>query len=215
VGNAINPKPGRRETARDCEVSMSTFAKLIYHVVFATKRRTPLIKGELQTRLYDYLGGIIRGRSGHLVEVGGVADHIHLLVHLSPKFAVSDVIRDIKGSSSAWVNLEKLSEQHFEWQKGYSAFTVSFSGNDSVQNYIRKQEEHHQRRFLRKNTSNSSNDIRSNLNDAICLKTNITVDAPAVFTALVRLRLANPRLKPGATRFRRKWQFEFSHSRNA
>ena len=146
VGNAINPKPGRRGTAKDCEVSMSTFTKLIYHVVFATKCRTPLIKGELQTRLYDYLGGIIRGRSGHLVEVGGVADHIHLLVHLSPKFAVSDVIRDIKGSSSAWVNSEKLSEQHFEWQKGYGAFTVSFSGNDSVQNYIRKQEEHHQRR---------------------------------------------------------------------
>jgi REP element-mobilizing transposase RayT len=97
---------------------MSTFTKLVYHVAFETKWRSPLITRELKTRLYEYLGGIIRGKSGHLVEVGGVADHIHLLVHLSPKFAVSDVVREFKGSSSAWVNTEKLSEQHFEWQKG-------------------------------------------------------------------------------------------------
>ena len=125
---------------------MSTFTKLLYHVVFATKWRSPLITGELQPRLYDYLGGIIRSKNGHLVEIGGVADHIHLLVHLSPRFAVSDVIRDIKGSSSAWVNAEKLVEQHFEWQKGYGAFTVSYSGSDAVQNYIRNQEEHHRQR---------------------------------------------------------------------
>ena len=125
---------------------MSTFTKLNYHIVFATKRRSPLIIGELQTRLYEYLGGIIRAKSGHLVEVGGVADHIHLLAQLSPKFAISDVIRDIKGSSSAWVNAEKLSQQHFEWQKGYGAFTVSYSSCGSVQNYIRNQEEHHRRR---------------------------------------------------------------------
>lgn len=124
---------------------MSTFTKLNYHIVFATKRRSPLITAELQTRLYEYIGGIIRAKSGHLVEVGGVADHIHLLAHLSPKFAISDVIRDIKGSSSAWVNAEKLSEQHFEWQKGYGAFTVSYSSSGSVQNYIRNQEEHHRR----------------------------------------------------------------------
>lgn len=125
---------------------MSTFTKLNYHIVFATKRRSPLITAELQTRLYEYLGGIIRAKGGHLVEVGGVADHIHLLAHLSPKFAISDVIRDIKGSSSAWVNAEKLSEQHFEWQKGYGAFTVSYTNSGSVQNYIRNQEEHHRRK---------------------------------------------------------------------
>ncbi|MCA9050829.1 MAG: transposase [Planctomycetaceae bacterium] len=80
------------------------------------------------------------------MEVGGVADHVHLLVHLAAKFSVSDVIREIKGSSSAWVNAEKLCESHFEWQKGYGAFTVSYSASDSVQSYIRRQEEHHRKR---------------------------------------------------------------------
>jgi REP element-mobilizing transposase RayT len=146
VGFGIHSKSIRRGTAGDKEVSMSTFTKLVYHIVFATKWRSPLITEELQTRLYEYLGGIIRGKSGHLVEVGGVADHIHLLVHLSPKFAVSDVVREVKGSSSAWVNSEKLLQQHFEWQKGYGAFTVSYSASDSVQNYICNQEEHHRHR---------------------------------------------------------------------
>lgn len=125
---------------------MSTFTKLTYHIVFSTKHRTPLITNDLQTRLYEYIGGIIRAKNGHLTEVGGVADHVHLLTHLSPKFSVSDTIRDIKGSSSAWVNAEGLSRKHFEWQKGYGAFTVSHSNSGSVQNYISNQEEHHRRR---------------------------------------------------------------------
>lgn len=125
---------------------MSTFTKLLYHVVFATKSRTPFITAELRPRLYDYLGGIIRAKGGHLVQVGGIADHIHLLLHLSPRFAVSDVIRDIKGSSSAWVNSEKLLKLHFEWQKGYGAFTVSYTNCDAVQKYILNQEDHHRQR---------------------------------------------------------------------
>lgn len=125
---------------------MSTFTKLTYHIVFATKHRTPLITDDLQTRLYEYIGGIVRAKKGHLIEVGGVADHIHLLTHLSPKFSISDTIRDIKGSSSAWVNAEKRSEHHFEWQKGYGAFTVSYSNCDAVQKYIQNQEEHHRQR---------------------------------------------------------------------
>ncbi len=101
---------------------------------------------DLQTRLYEYIGGIVRAKKGHLIEVGGVADHIHLLTHLSPTFSISDTIRDIKGSSSAWVNAEKISEKHFEWQKGYGAFTVSYSNCDAVQKYIQNQEEHHRQR---------------------------------------------------------------------
>ncbi len=122
---------------------MSTFTKLTYHIVFATKHRTPLITDDLQTRLYKYVGGIIRAKKGHLIELGGVADHIHLLTHLSPKFSISDTTRDIKGSSSAWVNSDGPSDQHFEWQKGYGAFTVSYSNCHAVQRYIQNQTEHH------------------------------------------------------------------------
>ncbi len=125
---------------------MSTFTKLTYHIVFATKHRAPMITNDIQGRLYEYIGGIIRAKNGHLIEIGGVTDHVHIATHLSPKFAVSDVIRDIKGSSSMWMNSEKLAQGHFEWQKGYGAFTVSHSNLDSVQRYIQNQEEHHRRR---------------------------------------------------------------------
>lgn len=133
---------------------MSTFTKLTYHIVFATKHRTPLITDALQTRLYDYIGGIIRAKKGHLIEVGGIADHIHLLTHLSPKFSISDTIRDSKGSSSAWVNDEKLIEQHFEWQKGYGAFTVSYANCDTVQKYIQNHAEHHRVRTFEEESIN-------------------------------------------------------------
>ncbi len=71
---------------------MSTFTNLIYHIVFSTKHRHPLIVGDFQKRLYEYIGGIIRTQDGNLIEIGGIEDHIHLLVNLSPKKTVSDSI---------------------------------------------------------------------------------------------------------------------------
>lgn len=111
---------------------MSPFTKLTYHIVFATKHRKPMITGEIQSRLYEYIGSIIRAKNGFLIKIGGITDHVHIAAHLSPKFAVSDVMRDIKGSSSMWVNSERLARVHFEWQKGYGAFTVSHSNVESV-----------------------------------------------------------------------------------
>jgi REP element-mobilizing transposase RayT len=122
---------------------MSTFTKLSYHLVFATKHRAPIISTAFQSRLYEYIGGIICAKNGHILEIGGVADHLHIAANLSPKIAVSDVIRDIKGGSSSWINTEKVAPAHFDWQRGYAAFTVSQSNLESVLLYIRNQEEHH------------------------------------------------------------------------
>ena len=123
---------------------MSTFTKLTYHVVFSTKYRLPLIQTELQKRLYEYIGGIIHAQNGHLIEIGGVEDHIHLLANLSPTKAISDSIREVKANASKWSN--ELSDQtsRFEWQKGNGAFTVSYSQIESVRHYIQNQREHHQ-----------------------------------------------------------------------
>ena len=79
---------------------MSTFNKLAYHIVFSTKYRQPIIHPKLQTRLYDYIGGVICEQKNHLFEIGGIEDHVHLLTTLSPAKAVSDAIRQIKASSS-------------------------------------------------------------------------------------------------------------------
>ena len=83
---------------------MSTFTKLSYHIVFSTKHRSKLIAESFCERLYEYIGGIIRAKNGHLIEIGGIEDHIHILANLSPTKSISDTIRDIKANSSKWKN---------------------------------------------------------------------------------------------------------------
>lgn len=83
---------------------MGTFTKLTYHVVFSTKYRKPLIAEEIRGRLYEYIGGIVRGLNGHLIEIGGIADHVHLVANLSPATALSASIRDIKANACRWAN---------------------------------------------------------------------------------------------------------------
>lgn len=125
---------------------MGSFTQLTYHVVFATKYRTPSIAEEVRDRLYEYVGGILHAKEGHLIEIGGVSDHVHILARLSPSLAVSDVVRDIKANSSKWYNDQRSSRPVFEWQKGYGAFTVSYSRIEEVRDYIRAQKEHHRTR---------------------------------------------------------------------
>lgn len=112
--------------------------------MFSTKYRRSLIMTTLQKRLYEYIGGIIRAQNGHLIEIGGIEDHIHLLANLSPTKAVSDAIRDIKANTSKWINELPDQTSRFDWQKGYGAFSVSYSQIASVCCYIQNQREHHQ-----------------------------------------------------------------------
>ena len=122
---------------------MGSFTQLTYHIVFATKYRKPWIRKNIQEELYRYIGGILRDKKGSTLEIGGVADHVHILARLSPTLAVADVIREVKGSSSKWLHEQHASHQGFEWQKGYGAFTVSYDRAGTVSNYIRNHEEHH------------------------------------------------------------------------
>lgn len=124
---------------------MSSFAILIYHIVFSTKNRVPSITPDLKESLYDYLGGIIRSEGGILLEVGGVADHVHLVAKLKPVVAVAAALRVIKSNSSRWVNDTAGRNERFEWQVGYAAFSVSESQVEAVRRYVRNQEEHHKK----------------------------------------------------------------------
>ncbi len=120
----------------------STLTNLLYHVVFSTKGRAPLITGVIREPLYRYIGGIIKNQRGALIEIGGVADHVHLLARFPASKAVSDMLRDLKSDSSGWINQEGRHER-FGWQTGYGAFTVSQSQVGTVRRYIQRQEEHH------------------------------------------------------------------------
>ena len=125
---------------------MGTFHRLTCHVVFGTRFREPLIQPALRERLYEYMGGTIRGLKGHLLEIGGVEDHVHLLLAFTPNMVISDLVRDLKANSAKWLNEQQLLRGRFAWQKGYAVFTVSYSHIESVRKYIQNQVEHHRRR---------------------------------------------------------------------
>ena len=124
---------------------MSTYASLNYHVIFSTKYRKPRIDAAWQEELFAYIGGIIRGEKGHLIEIGGTPEHTHILAGFHPTKSVSEMLQHIKGNSSKWLNSEKRLQMKFEWQAGYGAFTVSMSQVPSVRKYIQGQEQHHRK----------------------------------------------------------------------
>lgn len=124
---------------------MSTFSNLLYHIIYSTKYRKSTIRPDWQDDLYGYVGGIVRDQKGTLLKIGGVEDHVHLLVKLSPAIAISDVLRKIKSNSSKWINERRDVSRKFEWQSGYAAFSVSESQMPSVADYIANQAEHHRR----------------------------------------------------------------------
>lgn len=123
-----------------------TYTNLSYHLVFSTKDRQPLISKSAQPKLYAYIGGIIRDLKGEMLAIGGVEDHVHILCRLGTAVALADALRQIKGSSSRWVNEELKLGRKFAWQTGYGAFSVSQSKTANVERYIAEQEDHHRKR---------------------------------------------------------------------
>jgi REP element-mobilizing transposase RayT len=120
-----------------------SLACLHVHIVFSTKRREPFITPDLAPRLYSYLGGAARRADSPLIAVGGIADHVHLLVSLGRQTCVADLVRDVKANSSAWVHETFPEHTRFAWQAGYGAFAVSKSNVEAVKLYIARQEKHH------------------------------------------------------------------------
>ena len=126
----------------------STHLSLHYHAVFSTKERAPLIATPWRTRLHEYIGGVVRGLEGTPLHIGGVEDHIHMLLGLKATHCIANIIREIKKASTSWVR-EQIGTRAFHWQDGYGAFTVSRTNLLNVADYIRTQEEHHRRRTFR------------------------------------------------------------------
>jgi REP element-mobilizing transposase RayT len=120
-----------------------SFRKHYFHLIWSTRGRKPFLTSDIVIRLYPYIGSIVKERSGHLIEIGGMPDHIHLLIEMSFLDNFSSVIRDIKASTSLWIHKNFAHMDDFAWQEGYGSFSVSYSVLDSVQKYVRNQEQHH------------------------------------------------------------------------
>ena len=118
-----------------------THTNLIYHIVFSTQERRPLLKPEIRKELFAYMGGLIKEKKGKPIIINGTDDHAHVLASFPPDVSVSDAMRFVKANSSRW--MKKRFGKPFAWQKGFGAFGVSRSNVNAVAKYVRDQETHH------------------------------------------------------------------------
>ena len=123
----------------------NTYTKIYLHIVFSVKGRENLIQKKWKEELYKYICGIVNGKEQKVYAIGGVGDHIHLLVSIKPNIALSDLVRDIKSNSSKWINDKGYNIGKFQWQEGFGAFSYAQSQLDTVITYINNQEQHHQK----------------------------------------------------------------------
>ncbi len=120
-----------------------SYVSSYFHCVFSTKDRRRLITPELQARLWPFLGGIARQNKMKALEIGGVEDHVHLLLSLPATMPVAKAMQLIKAGSSKWIHDTFPAHRLFAWQEEYGAFSVSVSQLDKTMQYIRRQPEHH------------------------------------------------------------------------
>lgn len=123
-----------------------TYSQILLHTVFSTKRRATLITPAIQPRLYDYIGGIVRAEKGSIYAIGGMSDHLHLLLRWRTDATIADLMRTVKARSSVWVHRTFSDAAAFSWQEGYAVFSVSKSAEPDVKAYIENQAEDHKKR---------------------------------------------------------------------
>ena len=127
----------------------NTYTQIHIHFVFAVKFRHGIIQSKWKEDLYKYITGIIQNNNHKLLAINGMSDHIHILIGLRPAQSISDLMKEVKQSSSKWINENKLTNGHFEWQEGYGAFSYSKSQISQVINYIQNQEIHHKKKTFK------------------------------------------------------------------
>ena len=121
----------------------NTYTQLYIQFVFAVKYREAMLLTSFKTELHQYIGGIINHNKHKLLAINGMPDHLHVLISMKQSQSMSELMQDIKGSSSKWINEKKFLNVKFEWQEGYGAFSYSKSHVDAVIKYISNQEQHH------------------------------------------------------------------------
>ena len=126
-----------------------TFSQIYIQVVFAVKNRNCLISRNWEERLYQYITGIVQNKDHKMLAINGMPNHIHLFIGSKASCSISDLVREVKKSSSNFINENEFSSSHFNWQDGYGAFSYSRSDIDNVAKYILNQKEHHKKKTFR------------------------------------------------------------------
>ena len=127
----------------------NTFTQIYLHLVFAVQNRISLIQSEWKIELYKYITGIVQNNGHKLIAINGTANHLHIAIGYKPHQLIPDLLQDIKGCSSKWINEKRFVRGKFNWQQGYGAFSFSQSHIDRVVKYINNQEQHHRKHAFR------------------------------------------------------------------
>ena len=123
----------------------NTFTQIYIHFVFAVQNRISLIQPEWKDELYKYITGIVQKNGHKVIAINGVANHVHIFIGYKPHQLIPELMQDVKGSSSKWINEKKFIKGKFNWQESYGAFSYSHSQIDQVVKYINNQEKHHKK----------------------------------------------------------------------
>jgi REP element-mobilizing transposase RayT len=121
----------------------NTYTQIHLQLIFAVQNRRSLIQQSWEDRLYEYITGIVQQHTHKMIIINGMPDHLHVVIGMRPIQSLSDLMQDIKGNSSKWINEKKLSTDRFSWQEGFGAFSYSKSQLPGLIKYVKNQKEHH------------------------------------------------------------------------
>lgn len=124
----------------------NTYTQIHIQVIFSVQNRYCLISDKWKDELYQYITGVVRNNNHKLLAINGMPDHIHIMIGLRPSQSISDLMQDIKGNSSKWINEKRYVKGRFSWQEGYGAFSYSRSDVSRVIQYINDQLIHHRKK---------------------------------------------------------------------
>ena len=127
----------------------NTFSQIYIQIVFAVQHRNALIENSWEEKLYQYITGIVQNKDQKMIAINGMPDHIHIFIGLKPTCCISDLVREIKKSSTNFINENSYSKANFNWQEGYGAFSYSHSHIDAVYKYVMNQKKRHKKQTFK------------------------------------------------------------------
>jgi len=127
----------------------NTYSQIYIQIVFAVQNRNALIQPDWETELFKYITGIVQNKGQKMLSINGTSNHIHFFIGMKPSCCLSDLVREIKKSSNAFIKEKKFSKFNFQWQEGFGAFSYGHSQLSDVIQYIENQKKHHKKRTFK------------------------------------------------------------------
>jgi REP element-mobilizing transposase RayT len=122
---------------------MNTYTQILYQIIFTPKNHEKILTAENRQTLYKYIWGILKNKKCFLYRIGGVSDHIHIIMHLHPSVSLASMVKDIKVASATFIKYNNLFPMFSGWQDGYGGFTYSYKEKEYLIEYVKNQEMHH------------------------------------------------------------------------